>query len=302
MHFLHKNSSAKTTFLKDVIEKLDYQNVFNPSVWETVSESILTLRVKSLSRLRKFDSMLIVLQKKSRSMEVVNLSEVYYQQWGINYCNDPKLFEFDNEVFITFNTGYEKDGNLLYIARVRPEIMRPWECRYAGRDRIEKNWAFFGFNGQLYAYYSLNPLIILHAPKFENRHSDVIMEFERKPLQTEMSLPRRYSLATQPIRFNDWHYLIAHYKILIGRKRLYLGRFIRIDQSQGLPSALAVGRNFLAHDIKSLFGSKEKHNKNLISCSYFSGLCWNDDSLLVSYGINDLTYNIAALEKIDTLF
>ena len=46
-----------------------------------------------------------------------------------------------------------------------------------------------------------------------------------------------------------------------------------------------------------MLGASKKHNPNLLSCTYYSGLVANDTTALISYGINDLDFSFAEVTK-----
>ena len=43
----------------------------------------------------------------------------------------------------------------------------------------------------------------------------------------------------------------------------------------------------MVHSPESLLGSAVKHNTNLYSCTYFSGLQASDSGIALGYGINE---------------
>jgi len=50
---------------------------------------------------------------------------------------------------------------------------------------------------------------------------------------------------------------------------------------------------WLIHSWKSLLGAKIKHNTNLFSCTYFSGLQASKDCIRLGYGINDVGFGFS---------
>ena len=90
---------------------------------------------------------------------------------------------------------------------------------------------------------------------------------------------------------------VSHQKRLVADKKVYLGRLCRFDAERRSVSA---GRYWLSHSMDSIRGSRVKHNTNLYSCTYFSGLQVEDDLVRIGYGINDVDYG-ASVHHPDTL-
>src|SRR5690606_28091316 len=86
---------------------------------------------------------------------LIDLTERYALD-GISSVADPKLFRFNDELWLTFNTGWHPIRNDIYIARLAPELGAPSKCIYFGRQAIEKNWAFYARGNSLYAIYALH--------------------------------------------------------------------------------------------------------------------------------------------------
>jgi hypothetical protein len=65
---------------------------------------------------------------------------------------------------------------------------------------------------------------------------------------------------------------------------------------------VTLGSAWFVHSPESLLGDSVKHNTNLYSCTYFSGLQASDNRLSLGYGVNDVdfgfsTYSISDLLK-----
>lgn len=203
---------------------------------------------------------------------------------GIERVADPKLFSYAEGVWATFNTGYQEDGNAIYIVPVYPEVGKPVRCETPDRQRIEKNWAFFeGDGGALQAVYGLEPLIVLD---FGLPGADASALMGELVAREENAPAAGLTIGTQPAMLDGDLVLVAHQRVGISKFRGYLGRPVRIGVRDGRWRA-RVGRARLIHSIGTLFGSWPRRNRHLWFATYFSGLDVRDGRALLTYGIND---------------
>jgi hypothetical protein len=183
---------------------------------------------------------------------------------------------------------------------VYPVICAPVECTYLHRKRIEKNWVFFERAGELFAYYSIDPLIVIKSHTMDITGGLKNLQFERIS-EAEKRSKSHYSIGTQVLMEGNTHYLVAHKKIFFGKKRMYLGRVVRITYDVNMKPDVQFLNTYLIHSLKSLWGASVRHNKNLWSCTYFSGFMSTPKSFVLGYGINDLTYGFAEIPKAKAL-
>lgn len=238
---------------------------------------------------RPFRAHLLVIDETAQRQELIDLSE-RYARYGIGNTADPKLAVLNDGVWVTFNSGYAAGGNEIFIAKVYPKMGRPYLCEYENRARIEKNWAFFHDGGLLKAVYALRPMSIL----VQQEQDDASYVKYFKAAFTEEGaaplLPKsEITIGTQVVAAENGLYLIAHEKIRLGRKRMYMGVPTLLEEKDGVYSAYA-SRRRIVHSYWSMLGSRTKQNRNLWSCTYFSGLRLAESSALIAYGINDLDY------------
>jgi hypothetical protein len=170
------------------------------------------------------------------------------------------------------------------------KITEYYECVFSDRARIEKNWGFFYKDNGIHCLYSINPLIILKA----NKINDGKIYFKTIHKITSPSL-KKYSIGTPLCLVDQEHIFIAHKKIYFKGKRIYFGLPMRLSFKEKKPK-IYIKNHKLAHSIKSLLGAKFKFNNNLISCTYFSGLYTSKNEVFLSYGINDVNWNIIKIK------
>lgn len=294
MIWAKKYQNDYTDRLKAILKDTGLSNIFNPSLLHFGDNLIMTFRAIDDVNHGRIESFLLVIEDGFEGMSLVNLT-IHAQQHGIPIAADPKLFlEHDKAIWLTFNTGYSKIGNDIYVMRVFPQLEAPMKCIYPTRKKIEKNWAFFFEEDNLFALYSVNPTVILRASN--PSETDVAFSLHHhKHTSTDLKL----TIGTQVFSLGDDELgLIAHRKITFLGKRLYYGVPVKISKS-GQGYQVNVCNVKIAHNFISLFGARKKHNKNLISCTYFSGVCSRGEEVLLGYGINDINYSFATLQKTD---
>jgi hypothetical protein len=270
--------------LKDALTRYTNEEaaeIFNPSWAHTNELDFFCYRCHDQAK-DTLDSILLIIS--GDEIKRINLSQ------GVNHkVADPKFFWKQDSLWITYNTGYSKNQNELYVQQVHPDLGKPKLVKYNGRTNLEKNWGFFAFQDTLLAVYSLNPLIILKLDQ-QTENDWVMLPYYEAPVDKSLG---KLSIGTQPYLHQDNYYLIAHRKIRFGPKRLYYGMPIRI-YNNNTEWRLELFPKKLIHSYKALLGSSQKLNKNLISCTYFSGLTIEDNQARLSYGINDQDFGITA--------
>ncbi|WP_040251232.1 hypothetical protein [Psychroserpens mesophilus] len=229
-----------------------------------------------------------------RIINCINLSEYFLKNENVIKVADPKMFIMNDKVHCTFNTGDAiKDVNSIFLLDIENNsIGNYFICNYVERMRTEKNWAFFNHKGKLLALYSLNPLTLLEATEIKEKQIRFKAYFTDK---TQNFI--NYSIGTPLVEIDGNYGFIAHKKYFRKRKRLYIGKPCTLNMNA--KPALKVNKRILIHSLKSLLGEQHKFNKNLISCSYFSGIQIHDNDLVISYGINDIDWNIATIKTIN---
>jgi len=194
---------------------------------------------------------------------------------------DPKVFTIRGEHYVTFNSGHVSDGNDIFVMKVSPDIEEPVKVTYRRRQWQERNWAFFEEDGEVYALYGLNPLKTLRRI-----NANGSWDFDDYRIGDSS---HDLSIGTQLAQYGKQYYFVAHQKQLVKGKKLYLGRAACFDFQA---MSISLGK-WLAHSPESLEGSPVKHNGNLFSCTYFSGIQVNDGEVLLGYGVNDVCYGFS---------
>lgn len=270
-------------------------NVFNPSVLRWRTETIIAFRALPPSGAKPFHAYLMRL--KGAEVFLSDLTAVF-ESYGIHTVADPKLCVLHGEVHLTFNTGYSRGRNALYLSAVTPSVAAPQRCETAMRRPVEKNWGFFTHGAELRALYSLEPLVVLTEGlrSQDPVGSDRVITFERlaAPAGAGDDTGRmRFTIGTQPVSVNDQLFLIGHERRYLGKRRLYLPRAMEVALTDR--QSIRVSAVRLSHSYRSLLGSRLRHNANLWSCTYASGLDIEDGKATISYGVNDTNFSVASI-------
>lgn len=281
-----------TERLKAALVETGLSNIFNPSLRYMGDKLIVAFRAIDKTHQAIIQSYVAIFTTDFQRISLVNLT-MHAKQYGIPKAADPKLFREDDEsIWVTFNTGYSKTQNEIYIMKLFPQLETPRKCTYPDRQKVEKNWAFFFEGGRLFALYSLNPTVILKATTRSEREISFTVAHQGKT-----STAPKLSIGTPLITLCEGQFgLIAHRKIGIFGKRMYFGVPIKLSKTTS-GYRVEISTKKIAHNLSSLFGSRKKHNRNLISCTYFSGAVSRGDEVLLGYGINDVDCSFTILKK-----
>jgi len=274
----------KADFLPEQI-KLDleqYKYVFNPSFVLTDRTEYWAFRCYSESR-KEILALIYIYDQENSSLTIHDLNTVFKDKYQTKPA-DPKLFKIKDKVYCTLNTGYSATvQNSVFLLHIGDEIDIK-RCVIKKRNTVEKNWAFFEHQGKLKMLYSISPVCKTYT--LSSTEDDQMYFEEDRVLKNNL---KSISIGTQPIINGDTMYLIGHRKFSVLNKRLYLGVPVRININTLNVETKPV---FLVHSLLAMLGNRFKFNRNLISCTYSSGLQIDFTSrrARLSYGVNDISW------------
>ena len=286
-----KDQDLSNLFL-EVIKDLKLRNIFNPSFYVDETLKIFAFRaiIEGTDELESFISI-----EDYAGRKVKQLSTQLRKDFDAPKFIDPKVIKLANQYFVTFNSGWIPEGNNVYIMKIYPEMGPPKCLIYKNRQIQERNWAFFTIEKEVYALYWMNPLKILKLKVISDLYWE--MEDYYAPEVQDNDLPNDLTIGTQLFGENGCFYFISHQKRYFQSKKVYLGKFCTFyfDSKKIVP-----GEFWLSHSLESILGSDIKHNSNLYSCTYFSGLQVIDNLVKLGYGINDIEFGFSS-HKLNTL-
>lgn len=269
-----------------VIQDSGVGNVFNPSFYESDPVNVYAFRAIPAGS-RQLQSYVSIETPTGSTLS--QISPEQFPALNVPRLIDPKIFTVGADIFLTFNSGWFPSGsNDIFVMQVYPTMGHPKKVLYGGRRDMERNWAFFSEGGEVFAIYQVAPLVILRLERV-SKHAWHMAEHFRQDQPGEF---QDLSLGTQPVRHEDRYYFMAHRKYLLRQKKLYLGRLCALDAAA---RTVTLADTWMAHSPESLLGSPVKHNSNLYSCTYFSGLQAIGPNLSLGYGINDVDFGFSAL-------
>lgn len=279
----HQSNFVPETIQTD-LKRFKY--VFNPSFVFYENIQYWAFRCYSENK-KEILAVIYIYHEQSLTFKVYDLNPIFKERYDLKPA-DPKLLRIGDKIYCTLNTGYSaKIQNSVFLIQItdKLDIKR---CNIRKRSMVEKNWAFFEQNGQLKMLYSVSPICKIYALSSVNE-DEFLFEPEVEINNSIGSL----TIGTQPVVNNGKMYLIGHRKYSLLNKRLYLGVPIIIDMKTWL---VKKGSVFLVHSLGSMFGSRFRFNRNLISCTYFSGLQINfeQQQAQLTYGVNDVAWNSVA--------
>ncbi len=265
-----------------------YKYSFNPSYAVCLETKALSIRLYN-KETDKIEAHLFIWSSGNDIVEI-DLSSYFEDSCNIAKVADPKLFVMDNCIWGTFNTGHvSKGSNELFLFKIEnSEIATYYACKLAGRRRIEKNWSFYSHSGNVYALYGLDPVTVLKAVSFEKNEALFEYEFNAENIRF-----KNYTIGTPLTRHGSSFCFVAHKKIFFFGKRLYFGKVFFFNPTTNTVNPCKTN---LIHSYRDLPGNRHKFNRNLISCTYFSGIHISNDEVFLCYGINDVDWSIASLK------
>jgi hypothetical protein len=276
-------------------------NAFNPSFLHHDGRLYIVFRHFGADPRPPFEASLLTCDASGNIQDRLNLTQ-HLASFGVEAVCDPKLLILNQQLWVTFNDGWSATRNHIYLMQLSPVLGRPLECVFEERQAVEKNWAFFIEGRALKALYSIDPLRILTAPLPDDNTPTILFESDGTPAdqgKASHSPANGLTIGTQAVQRNGDLYLVAHEKWRLSRFRAYVGRWVRIRRDTD-PFEVEVSRKRLCYSYRSLFGTRKRFNKNLLSCTYFSGLTIDGDRVVLGFGINDVSLGFSELD-IDAL-
>jgi hypothetical protein len=291
MYISLKNKQSYTSkHLRAILSSQSVSNIFNPSIRYHNDKIYIAFRGKNTFEGKPFDAYLLIIEKNFEQPKLINLTNTF--SGYVHPVADPKLLTIKNELWVTFNTGWSKEPNNIYLCQLTPSVKTPKKCVYQKRQHIEKNWSFFQQDDKLFALYALENCKLICSDLNTDNNTIIFYDYNAK-LENKFEL-KNYTQGSQIVNYEGYKYLIGHKKIILRGKRIYLGRMLRFNLNNR-KFVLDLSKKYIFHSLGALCGSKTKHNPNLFSCTYFSGLSFHNSKILMSYGINDIDFNFSEI-------
>lgn len=213
---------------------------------------------------------------------------------------DPMYVQVKGRLYLLWNDGNTKPYNHQFLALMHDDgqhIAGPArELTSADRREVEKNWAMFESDGEVYASYSYRPHRVLHVdldtteprivatPAFS---SDFPTDYERifGPVHG----------GSQPVPVGDTFITLAHSSFSLPEGRVYRGVLLELEAKAPFRVRRMSRKPF---DLPNAAGSEFKHEKlnaQVHEVIYPRGLVRRGDEWIVAYGLNDEECAIAVV-------
>jgi hypothetical protein len=293
--------------LSNVGREFGLENIFNPSVLVDGSRIFCAFRALPVGESKPFRAYLAVFDAGvsgvdrwdgCQLMSFLDLTK-YSTSRGGPIVADPKLLRLGGKVFATFNTGQPIKGELndVYLVRIAPNLGPIQRCRLLGdRMEVEKNWSFVDSSDGLRALYGLSPLVTLTCVGGEVGSSEDLVFQKSGKIPTNVRLGVSLSIGTQLSAVDNEYRFICHEKVGLRSRRAYFGRACSVILWKGSFKELRVSGRRLLNSFGDALPHRPKHNRALISATYFSGLDFTGRSAIVSYGVNDVKFGVANVQ------
>lgn len=219
---------------------------------------------------------------------------------SLEWHADPMFVRVRGTLYLLWNDGNTRPFNHQFLAPMTPDgqhVAGPArELTAVDRREVEKNWAIFEADGEVYASYSYRPHRVLKldldAPgptivATPSYSSDFPSQYER--------VFGMVHGGAQPVQVGDTFVTMAHSSFSLPEGRVYRGVLIEFEAK----APFRVRRMSKApFELPNSAGAQFKHDKlnpNVHEVIYPRGLVRRGDDWIVAYGLNDEECAIAVV-------
>lgn len=301
--------SRKVFSFDDIqIEGRDRANAeyfFNPAIFLTVSGKYRFLGRYVAGGRRDLIALPLDRNLSFSSLEAERFSEAVKPiAPQVSWFADPRHFRFAGRDYVAFNNGQNPIPNDIFVVGLDSEGNAKGPIYKAvktdGRQPLEKNWGFFDHAGRLYCVYSINPFVILSC-EFSGETLFCRTAFEHHWYsEAYESVYGEAHGGTCPVLIDGRWHMVVQSRYPKDRERVYYSTLLSFENEEPFrPTAFSnTPLMALADEELSLRGVKDL-NAHLKSCIYPCGFLHEkaDDTILVSYGINDFASGARRYER-----
>lgn len=192
------------------------------------------------------------------------------------HVEDPRLFIHDDELYLSYTDGYS-----MLQAKVDPVTLQATESYYIkkpARERIEKNWTFFSYNGSLYSVYQIHPHTIF---KMDGANFQTMYEHEWHNAYRYGELKG----GTSPVLTDDGHLSFFHSTVDFkeGGRQYHMGAYL-FEKEPPFNVISITDRPIIAGEV---IPSGIPRLSNKIYVVFPGGVIRDGDNYKVAFGYND---------------
>lgn len=318
------------------LEQVESQELLNILLFSQVRRSRLTQRAKVLSKVNGHFNPSIAPGFESPSYEIVGrvlnadgTRELGFSKftWGgplkplesfsskiqdkmgadIPWQADPRIFYIKSEKYIIFNTGHSSIPNEQYIVQLPGKKTGPKRAKkilWGKRRLVEKNWSIFSYMEELYAIYSLSPFKLL---KLVNTGSDYVATESHHQIfwdANSIELFGELRGGSSPILIDDMFLLVFQQHLAVQGKKNYFAGALWFECTPPFrPLRISSFPIFSLSEDERALKPEIPPNKSAGEVFYPCGAVYRreNNSILVSYGINDCRYGIGEFDYSEIL-
>jgi len=186
-----------------------------------------------------------------------------YREEGFNIeAEDPRLFEFNSEIYVIFNciSPYQNQNRCLAISSFNHWNPRFLRIENFTLNKLEKNWSPFEKNNQLYLIYNYDPLIILYYDFNEEGICDVV--FTQNNVKLPMDTSKMYLRGgSNFVNFNNNYYIgLCHCTF----NDYYNTQLVLLDTSNSKWKIVYLSKPLMFNDENNSFNLKKIKDTTII--------------------------------------
>lgn len=205
---------------------------------------------------------------------------------------DPRYVRLKDRLYLLWNDGATRPANHQFIAPMTEDGLKmagpARELTTANRRPIEKNWAPFEVDGQVFITYKSRPHLVLTVD-FDSDAETLVAEpaFQSGFATGYESLYGILRGGAQPVRDGDSFLVLGHSSFIGVQGRIYRAAFMRFEAKAPFR---VTEMSAVPFDLPNEFGSEflyERLNELVSDVVYPCGFVRDGDDWIASYGIND---------------
>lgn len=221
---------------------------------------------------------------------------------------DPRFVRLSGRLYVLWNDGALRPANHQFLAPMSEDGLHlagpARELTTANRRPIEKNWAPFEVDGQVFITYKSRPHVVLSVD-LDDAAADDSGKLVAEPAYQSGFATKYEALygilrgGAQPVRDGDSFLVLGHSSFVGIPGRTYRAAFMRFDAK---PPFRVTQMSTVPFDLPHDFGTEflyERLNEVVGDVVYPCGLVPDGDDWVASYGVNDERCAVARVSRKD---
>lgn len=217
---------------------------------------------------------------------------------SLKWHADPRYHKVGSDLYLTWNDGANRPSNHQFIVKMTEDGLRPagkareLVLHHMERRSIEKNWMLFEVGGQTFVVYSCSPHIILTADLTNLEEVPCYPTAETHWVNTYSEIFGVMRGGAQPVRrVNraglDTFLSITHSSYKLPEGRRYEIAAYEFEAQLPFKVLRSVKRPIDVNTDEIVKFEFPKLNQDVLSVVYPCGFVVEDETAVISYGIND---------------